>query len=199
MNLLQETTASYQPIPPAAVLDANVLFSNYVRDTLLSIAEHEGFYPKWSAEIEREWTENLSRKFLNISLDRAKKTASVMNEFFPEALVENLRKLPPELALPDADDLHVLACALTANVKQIVTFNLKDFPESVVGDLGLRVIHPDAFLLFLHRLFPERVRAGVMGMLSRYEKPPLDLKDFGQRMVKSGLPSFAKLVQSFDE
>jgi hypothetical protein len=60
--------------------------------------------------------------------------------------------------LPDPDDRHVLAAAIHARAEVIVTFNLSDFPASVLGNLGVEAIHPDEFIA---RLWDEH-RAGVL-------------------------------------
>ena len=44
---------------PTAVLDACVLYKDVVRDVLLNIAEAGLFRPRWTAEIQDEWTRNL--------------------------------------------------------------------------------------------------------------------------------------------
>jgi hypothetical protein len=43
-----------------ALLDACVLFPVWVCDALMSVAATGIYAPKWSAEIDREWTTNLA-------------------------------------------------------------------------------------------------------------------------------------------
>ena len=42
-----------------ALLDANILYSNHLRNLLLQIAQNDLFDPKWSALIEEEWLRNM--------------------------------------------------------------------------------------------------------------------------------------------
>jgi hypothetical protein len=42
-----------------AILDANVLYPQLIRDTLLSLAVEGLYHARWSATIHAEWTRNL--------------------------------------------------------------------------------------------------------------------------------------------
>ena len=52
----------------------------------------------------------------------------------------------PSLTLPDPDDCHVLAAAIHSSSTHIVTYNLSDFPDSILGSYEIEAIHPDLFL-----------------------------------------------------
>ena len=43
------------PGPVKALLDANVLYSNHLRNLLLQLAQNELFDARWSERIEQEW------------------------------------------------------------------------------------------------------------------------------------------------
>jgi Uma2 family endonuclease len=53
-----------------------------------------------------------------------------MNSHVRDCIVEKYEYLIPTLTLPDPNDRHVLAAAIVGSADVIVTFNLKDFPES---------------------------------------------------------------------
>lgn len=64
-----------------------------------------------------------------------------------EVKAEGWRALAPSLALPDANDVHVLAAAIAGHADCIVTTNLKDFPASALEVYGLIALHPDDFIV----------------------------------------------------
>ena len=59
----------------------------------------------------------------------------------------------PTLDLPDLNDCHVLAAAIQSRADFIVTFNLKDFPTSVLANYGVEAIHPDEMLMTIQPCF----------------------------------------------
>ena len=64
-----------------------------------------------------------------------------------DSLVSGHLDLVPILTLPDPADRHVLAAAIFGRAEVIVTFNLKDFPRSILTKHGVEPQHPDDFLL----------------------------------------------------
>ena len=121
-----------------AILDANVLYPQLIRDTLLSLAVERLYHARWSATIHAEWTRNLAK-------DRPELAAKLplvverMNASVPDCLVTNYEKLANSIELPDPDDRHVVAAAIVGHADAIVTFNTKDFPATVQ--------HPNEFLM----------------------------------------------------
>ena len=55
-----------------------------------------------------------------------------MDQATRDCLVTGYVTLISALSLPDPDDRHVLAAAITARCDVIVTSNLQDFPEAAV-------------------------------------------------------------------
>ncbi len=49
--------------------------------------------------------------------------------------------------LPDSEDEQVIAAALSGHADCIVTSNLKPFPDTILGPLGLEATHPDDFIV----------------------------------------------------
>lgn len=62
----------------------------------------------------------------------------------------------PALKLPDANDRHILA-AVHSSFSVIVTYNLKDFPKSILNQHGVEAQHPDEFLINLFDLSVDAV------------------------------------------
>lgn len=65
------------------VLDSCVLFPNYLRDTLLSLAEVELYEPLWSTDILDELTRNVGER---IGASKAKGIVEAMAGTFPDSL-----------------------------------------------------------------------------------------------------------------
>jgi predicted nucleic acid-binding protein len=128
------------------VLDACVLVSAGVRDTLLRLAETPRlFVPKWSDEIVAETTRTLECKF-GKSPAQTKHLTSQLRIAFPEAWVSGHKDL--EAALEnDIKDRHVLAVAIRSGAQTIVTFNMKHFQSAALAPYDIEAVHPDEFLV----------------------------------------------------
>jgi hypothetical protein len=44
-----------------ALLDANVLYGNKIRDVLLWLAYMDVYIPRWTERIQNEWSDNLEK------------------------------------------------------------------------------------------------------------------------------------------
>jgi hypothetical protein len=77
--------------------------------------------------------------------EEAIKRMNIVNEAFPDALVENYEPIIPTLTLPDEKDMHVLAAAIKTNANLIVTNNLKHFPKEYIASFGLSAKDADNF------------------------------------------------------
>lgn len=108
-----------------AFLDTCVLYPNYLRDTLLRLAERGLFQPCWSADALDELTRNLIEA--GLGEEAVMRTAAAMRSAFPEAEISGYQELVPTLTC-HPKDRHVLAAAILGQCPLLVTFNLKDFP-----------------------------------------------------------------------
>jgi predicted nucleic acid-binding protein len=131
----------------SAVLDACVLFSGSLRDFLLRLADDELIYPYWSETIQDEWFRSLIKKRPNLDPEKLKRTRQIMDAHFPRSLVRGYDKFVQEIQLPDVDDRHVLAVAIHVKAKYIVTFNVRDFPTTVLDTYQVGVLSPDDFIM----------------------------------------------------
>ncbi|AAL45988.1 PIN domain-containing protein (plasmid) [Agrobacterium fabrum] len=93
---------------------------------------------------------NLAANTPGLSIDRLEATRDRMNGGPPEAVVADYHPLIADLTLPDPDDRHVLAAAISARASVIVTWNLKDFPARDLLAHGVTSKSPDDFLTDLH-------------------------------------------------
>ena len=177
-----------------AILDANVLYPQLLRDTLLSLAVARLYHARWTATIHGEWTRNL----LLTRPDLATKLPAVvalMNSSVPDCLVTHYEKLAESLELPDPDDRHVLAAAIVGHADAIVTFNTKDFPPAVLQPYGIEVQHPDEFLMNQLQLQKIPALSAIKKMRARWTNPERPALALIAAFEKRGLPLMADLLR----
>ncbi|MDR1432501.1 MAG: PIN domain-containing protein, partial [Propionibacteriaceae bacterium] len=139
---------------PVVVYDANVLYPSTLRDVLIRVGIARLAQPHWSEKILDEAFENLAKNRPDLDTTRLARTRELMNKAIRSAIVVGHEKLIPQLDLPDPDDRHVLAAAVKADATQIVTRNLRDFPDEQLQRWGVNAVHPDAFLRSLAEEHP---------------------------------------------
>lgn len=135
--------------PFIVVYDANVLYPNALRDLLIRLAQADIVQAKWSDGILDEVFSALRRRTKDKTIpdEKLDELRRRMNLAIRDVHVDNYEPLIEALDLPDADDRHVLAVAIQAKAQMIVTFNLKDFPESTLQRFNVEAKHPDTFVL----------------------------------------------------
>jgi predicted nucleic acid-binding protein len=173
------------------VLDACVLFPAIIRDSLLRAAEAGLYRVHWSQQILDETTRNLIERG-KLDARQAQYLIAEMSRAFPDAMVE----VPPESVIPITNDLgdrHVVAAAVVANAKVIVTDNLKHFLPTDLQPWNLEAKSPDNFLTQLYELDPEIMVEVVRSQAQDRQKPiaMLELLD----TLKKRLPQLAAKVQ----
>ena len=135
------------------VIDACVLVNARVCNVLLTLAESPRLYlPRWSEEILAE-TRRTHIDKLGWNVRLADSFQLNLREFFPEAVISGYEHLI-EHCDNDPKDRHVLACAIHNKAELILTFNLKDFPESSLTRWQIEVKHPEEYLLALYSIEP---------------------------------------------
>ena len=126
-----------------AVLDACVLYPPSLRDLLMWMATVRIYAPRLTEEIHAEWIRNVLANNLELTLDQLDRTRRLVNQVIPGCVVSGYEKHISTMRLPDPNDRHVLAAAIEAHAEMIVTFNLPDFPDTMLRKYGVRAIHPD--------------------------------------------------------
>ncbi len=111
-----------------ALLDACVLYPAPLRDLLMHLAVADLFRATWTEEIHNEWIRSVLADRPDLSRRQLERTRDLMDVHVRDCLVTGHEHLIPKLSLPDPDDRHVLAAAITCGADVIVTFNLADFP-----------------------------------------------------------------------
>lgn len=137
-------------MPPRVVLDACVLFPTVMREMLLGTAGLGVYVPLWSARILEEWA-RAARRLGEGAEDIARGEIALMRSDFRASEVAADDGLTETLYLPDENDRHVLATALTGDAELLLTKNLRDFPGRVLAKHGVLPLDPDRFLFDLHQ------------------------------------------------
>ena len=172
---------------PIAVLDACVLYPAPVRDLLLHLAAVDLFQPKWTETIQEEWSRNLLMKRPDLNASQLKGTIKQMNRAFPDANVTGFEDKIDKIQLPDLNDRHVLAAAIQCKSALLITFNLKDFPKSRLKKYSIEPRHPDAFVLDLLDLHPEKVVAALHNQVKCLRNPPKTEHQVLETLKRCGL------------
>ena len=129
------------------LLDANVLYSKYLRDLLVRLALAGLFCAKWTQEILDEMVDSILATRPNLQRSQLERICELMNQHFRDCLVTGYEPLIDSLELPDAEDRHVVAAAIRCNAAILLTFNLRDFPEDALDPYHITAQHPDDFLI----------------------------------------------------
>lgn len=161
-----------------ALLDACVRYPAPLRDLFLHLAQTDLFRARWTEAIHDEWIRNLIANRADLSKERLERTRTLMNAAVPDCLVEGYKPLMAGLSLPDPDDRHVLAAAIRAGADVIVTFNLSDFPPSILGPFGIDALHPDDFMAAQFDLNPGACCAAVKRHRASLKKPPKTVEEY---------------------
>jgi predicted nucleic acid-binding protein len=178
-----------------AILDANVLYPNLLRDILLSLAASGLYHARWSAEINAEWTRNLAINRPDIE-SKIPMLLELVNRSVPDCLVENYAFMVDRLELPDPGDWHVLAAATVGHADAIVTSNLKDFPPGVLAEHGIEPQHPDDFVMNQLELRPFEALEVFKRVRAKRKNPPCSSPELIDMVEKSGLPQAAQYLRA---
>lgn len=174
-----------------AVFDACVLYSAPLCDLLLQLATAKLFRARWTDMIHDEWVK------ADIDPARLTRRRDLMNAHAEDCLVMDFEPLVGAITLPDADDRHVVAAAVKCGADVIVTFNLSDFPNSVLGVYGMEAQHPDAFVRHLIDLRPGVVVSSVRTVRARLTNPAISADEYLRNLEKQGLVATVAELRAF--
>jgi predicted nucleic acid-binding protein len=125
-----------------ALFDSSVLFGIRLTSLLMELAMSGLFRPRWSNDIHREWMKAVSEQ-RGIPIEKLQSRREAMDGAVLDCCVSGYEDLIGALTLPDPNDRHVLAAAITCGADVIVTFDLKHFPTEVLDKYGIHIKHPD--------------------------------------------------------
>ncbi|MEP2027837.1 MAG: PIN domain-containing protein [Paracoccaceae bacterium] len=177
------------------LIDTCVLFPTVMREVLLGVAEKGLFTPIWSARILEEWA-RASVKLGPLGEIQARAEIAVVRANWPDAEVTWKPSLEARLWLPDSNDVHVLAAAISGSADAIITLNRKDFPRGTLKEEGLDRADPDGFLYGLwldHPEVVETVGKAVLVEANAMQEVDWDLRGL---LKKARLPKLAKALSA---
>lgn len=183
--------------PLTAFLDANVLYPAPLRDFLMRLALTDIYRARWSQRVHDEWIEAVLRSRSDLPLSQLERTRNLMNQHVHDALVENFEHLIDGLTLPDPDDRHILAAAIKSHSNLIVTYNLKDFPSSILATFDIEAIHPDVFVLRLLDIAPQDVISAASEQRRSLKNPPKDAHDYLATLEQQGLTNTVARLREY--
>jgi len=143
-----------------AVLDACVLVPPILREILLGVAAKGLFQACWSERLLEEWA-RASAKFGPMAEAEVRARIAVLRAVYPRAMLAAAPHIEARLHLPDPDDAHVLAVAISGSADAIITVNAKDFPRNVLAEDQITRRDPDGFLWELWSFHADEVEAAV--------------------------------------
>lgn len=177
-----------------------MLYPAPLRDLLMHLALTDMFNARWTDRIHEEWIRNVLRNRPDLKREQLERTRDLMDARVREPKVENYEGLIPQLSdLPDPNDAHVLAAAIKAGADAIVTFNLKDFPSSVIAKYHIEVIHPDDFIQYQIDLDPATVCHAIKRLRAGLRRPPMTVGQYLAILKKQSLPQSVLTLAEFSE
>ncbi|WP_227267909.1 RSP_2648 family PIN domain-containing protein [Roseobacter weihaiensis] len=175
------------------LIDTCVLYPTVMRQMVLGAARQNAFTPLWSGRILEEWA-RAACKLGPTGEAQARAEIALTEAAFPAARVKVPEGLVAALWLPDDNDIHVLAAAVSASAEAIMTLNAKDFPRGTLAEQGLTRIDPDGYLYDLWLKTPvlmEAVGAEVLAEAQRLSGAPWQMRAL---LKKARLPRLAKAL-----
>jgi predicted nucleic acid-binding protein len=179
------------------LFDACVLYPAPLRSLLMWLSEAELFRPRWTDAIHEEWMRSVQRTLPDFNREQAERVRDLMNAHVPGCLVTGYQHRISGIVLPDPDDRHVLAAAIHAQASMLVTFNLRDFPESAVRPHGIVAIHPDVFVSHWLLADPDSVCRAVHSHRASLKNPPKSVDEFLEILECQGLSSTVARLRHF--
>ncbi|MEL6610131.1 MAG: PIN domain-containing protein [Pseudomonadota bacterium] len=183
--------------PTKVLLDACVIYPTVQREMLLKTARAGLYQPLWSERILEEWRIAAGR-LGPLAQAQAEGEIAVMRGLWPEAMVRPNAGVEARLYLPDPDDIHVLAAAVTGSAEILLTENSKDFPKHTLWEEGVRRDTPDHFLTTMFVVHPKTLRAiadEVWETARTMERCPPTQRAM---LKKARLPRLAKGLENLD-
>ena len=175
------------------IFDTCVLYPTVLRKILLGVAKEGLYKPVWSTQILDEWI-HVTRKKIPSGENTILAQIALLKFQWPNSLVKDYDFDIRSLWLPDENDVHVLASAISSDAEAILTLNRKDFPKKILKDYGIVRYSPDEMLMNLwidNSEIISRVVANEFETAMQNLEQKLTLRGV---LKKSYLPGLGKLM-----
>ncbi len=133
----------------------------------------------------------------HITRSMLERTRQLMDAHIKDSLVYGYETLAQQVTLPDADDRHVLAAAIIGKAKVIVTFNLRDFPASVLTSYSIEAQHPDAFIVRLMDMDVANVCVAAHKHRQSLQNPPKTIEQYLDSLERQGLAATVARLREY--
>lgn len=173
------------------LIDACVLYPTVMREVVLGAAAAGLFTPCWSPRILEEWA-RAARKIGPEGEVLARGEIARIEARFPDATIRVRDGIAQRLWLPDPNDVHVLAAAVSCSADAIMTVNAKDFPRNILAEEGLLRVDPDGFLMSLHDHAPQAIAQVGQDVLAEARRLSGEDWDIRRLLRKARLPRLGK-------
>jgi hypothetical protein len=180
--------------PRVVVYDACVLYPFHLRNLLVQVGVHGIVQPKWTDEIQDEWTRHL----IAVSPEAREALAracNLMNGTLPGANVSCYQRHIASISLPDANDRHVVAAAIESGATAVITWNLKDFPREPLAQRGIEALSPDDFLTAIYDDDSETMVAVVEEARLNLRRTTPSYDGYVAELERSGLTTFVSRLR----
>lgn len=172
---------------PIVIYDACVLYPAPLRDLLIRIAAAGIVRARWTDEILDECFRAIRKQRPELDFEALVRTRELIAQAIPESLVDGYQSLVPGLLLPDPNDRHVLAAAITSEARAIVTLNLRDFPNDVLSQYGITAVHPDQFVFDLMSTHQDKIASLIEQQSRALRRPPMSTLQLLEKLEQFGL------------
>jgi hypothetical protein len=182
------------PSPVKALLDANVLYSNHLRNLLLQLAQNDLLDARWSEHIEQEWLRNMEPRTRERIVSR---TIPLIRDGFPGAIIDGF---DPDRTIGTTHwkDGHVASAAAAIAPSVLVTNNVKDFDFTALAALDVTVQTPDDFLSNLFDANPALVETATREAASNLTRTMPSWDEYLTALAeRHGLPKFVERLRSW--
>ncbi len=104
------------------------------------------FHARWTDKIHDEWINAVKKQRPDIPSQVLEEMRYLINSSVPDCLISDYEDLIEKVTLPDENDRHVLAAAITGRCNFIVTRNIRDFPLKATRQYDVRALAPHEFI-----------------------------------------------------